>query len=173
MTKHTVALTQARLKELLRYDPLTGHFTRLKRAGRFPVGVQAGCISTDTGYVVICIDGRLYYGHRLAWLYMTGNWPEPQCDHKDGIRHRNVWTNLRKATIPEQRQNQAVRSNSKTGIKGVSRKKNGRYRARITVNGVVHVLGQGFSTAEEASAAYLAAKARLHTFHPTVRGLEG
>lgn len=166
------ALTQERLKQLLHYDPLTGIFTRRVRVGRFQVGEVAGFVTKSTGYVVIGVDGIQYYGHRLAWLYVKGEWPDPQCDHEDRIRHNNVWTNLREASIPEQRQNQKPRKDSKSGLPGVSwmRTRN-RYRARITINGVTHILGQAFITAEDAHAAYVEAKARLHIFNPTVRGL--
>lgn len=163
-------LTQERLRELLHYDPVTGDFTRRMRVkGSGPAGSVAGSINED-GYVVIVVDYRRYYGHRLAWFYVTGRWPDPQCDHDNRIRHDNRWENLREATIAEQRQNQAVKSHSKTGVRGVHfNEKAQRYRARITVDGVVHVLGQGFLTVEEASAAYLAAKARLHPFQPIPR----
>lgn len=158
------ALTQERLKQCLQYDSSTGIFTRHN-------GQIAGT-STGHGYIAICVDGVRYYAHRLAWLYVMGRWPQPQIDHKNGIRDDNRWENLREASIAQQRQNTAIRSDNRAGLKGVRWSKiTERYQARITVNGVIHILGQGFVTAEEAHAAYLEAKARLHTFNPTVRGL--
>lgn len=159
--------TQARLRELFTYDPDSGEFTRRIDAGKFRAGEIAGCIVKSTGYVLIGVDGAQYYAHRLAWLYVTGEWPDPQCDHENRVRHDNRWKNLRPATIAEQRQNQGLRKDSKSGFKGVSwMAKRERWRARITVGGVTHTVGQAFLTAEDAAAAYVEAKARLHTFQP-------
>lgn len=162
-------LTQERLREVLNYDPMTGIFTnRVSRSPKARAGEIAGGIGPD-GYVHVCIDRECHRGHRLAWFYVHGVWPDPECDHRNTIRSDNRIDNLRVATVAEQRQNQSLRSDNKTGFKGVAYMTHkGRYRARIVVAGVVHVLGQGFLTAEEAHAAYLAAKARLHTFQPTV-----
>lgn len=161
-------LTQERLKEVLHYDPVTGIFTNLMTRGGELAGTAAGTIDAY-GYVEISIDSQKFKAHRLAWFYATGKWPDPECDHHNRARHDNRLTNLREASPAQQRQNQAVRCDSRTGIKGVTyiAKKN-RYGARIMVGGRSVWLGQGFLTAEEAGAAYAKAKARLHPFQPTV-----
>lgn len=91
-------LTAARLRKLLSYDPETGAFTRLiDRAGK------GGCAKAGTlagskdhrGYMTTAIDGRRYYGHRLAFLWMTGEWPKAGVDHIDRDRSNNAWGNLR------------------------------------------------------------------------------
>jgi hypothetical protein len=165
------ALTQARLLELLHYDPTTGAFTRRRGAGGQAAGSECGGIDPSNGYRQIMVDYRNYDAQRLAFLYMLGRWPEPEADHENGDRDDNRWVNLRDATRGEQAQNMAVRSDSVSGVRGVGLTKGGKYSAAIRVGGVRHFLGN-FATAEEAHAAYLAAKARLHPFQPVPRDVE-
>ena len=78
-------ITQARLKELLTYDPETGYFTRNVNVKGANAGERAGTI-TAKGYIAIGIDRKHYLAHRLAFLYMTGEWPKELVDHKDTIK---------------------------------------------------------------------------------------
>jgi hypothetical protein len=146
-------VTQERLKELLHYNPDTGVFTRrvsVARGGK--AGDTVGTVQKK-GYVVIKIDGKVYYAHRLAWLYMTGEWPANEIDHKNLDKSFNAWGNLREATSS---QNAANRLGwSATGFKGVAKSGSG-YRAEIQVNGKRRNLGS-FRTPEEAHAAYVEA----------------
>lgn len=156
-------LTRERLAQLFSYDPETGDFTRLPGHVYRPKGGDiAGCVKS--GYLVIRVDGVLYRAHRLAWLYMTGKWPENEIDHINGIKSDNRWKNLRDVTISENRQNQVrARRNSKTGLLGVhfvpSRNK---FKAEICIDGSNRNLGY-FDTAADAHAAYLKAKRANHT----------
>lgn len=151
-------ITQERLKEVLHYDPLTGLWTWAQQRGRSPKGTLAGWLSDTTGYLFIRIDRRLVGAHRLAWLYMTGEWPH-EVDHKNGSRTDNKWSNLREVTRQQNQQNKCVQSNNKSGLKGASfHKQTGRWRAAIFVAGKQMHLGL-FSTPEEAHIAYnIAAK---------------
>jgi len=85
-------LNRERLGELLRYEPDTGQFYWLAAAGRVSTGHEAGCLD-DT--VLIRIDKRLYRGHYLAVLYMTGEWPSSRPVHINGDKSDNRWENLR------------------------------------------------------------------------------
>ena len=162
-------LTQARLKELLSYDPLTGEFTNIKSGkGRKPVGTVVGSAHKD-GYVTSMIDGKNYLHHRLAWLYVHGYLPPADIDHRHGDRANNKLINLREAARFENCQNDALKTNNQCGITGVHRVGQ-RWRANITVHGHRTNLGY-FSTANEAQSAYLAAKAELHNFQPIPREL--
>jgi hypothetical protein len=157
-------LTAARLRELLSYDPETGAFVRLKTlCGRAIAGQRAGRIGHMHGYAVIFIDGYLYAAHRLAWLYMTGRWPEGVIDHRDGKKANNAYANLRDVTFSVNLQNQRkARVDNALGLLGVTRhSKNNKFQARITLDKKTHSLGY-FKTAEEAHAAYVEAKRRLH-----------
>lgn len=162
-------LTQSRLKTLLNYDPDTGVFTWLGITGRRArTGDLAGTTHRE-GYRHVQVAGRRYQAHRLAWLYMTGAFPVAGIDHINGIRDDNRMINLREATQSENHQNRAKRSDNKSGFIGVSRD-SGRqkWRAYIKIQKRNKHLGY-FDSPEAAHAAYLAAKARLHTFNPTVR----
>lgn len=149
-------LTQARLKELFNYNPETGIFTRLISTSN---SVKPGDVITCTnkkGYVVFRVDGRLYRAHRLAWLYMTGNMPIDEIDHKNTIKTDNSFLNLREATRLENKRNINITSKNTSGFKGVSFCKNKTYfRAYATVNKKQINLGC-YKTAESAYEARLA-----------------
>ena len=89
-------LTQERLKELYTFDQDTGHFRYLSksRTRRRGVGAVAGSLSKQMGYVLVGVDGPQYLAHRLAWLYMTGAWPDAEVDHIDGDHTNNDSGNL-------------------------------------------------------------------------------
>jgi len=155
-------LTQDRLRELLHYDPDTGVFTwRVFRCGRAMPGAVAGRVSG--AYWCINIDGATFKASRLAWLYMTGSMPENIVDHRDTDKLNNRWKNLR--DIPQARnlQNQRkAQADNLLGVLGVTHHpKNNKFQARITLDKKTRSLGY-FKTAEEAHAAYIEAKRRLH-----------
>lgn len=155
-------LNAERLRELLRYDPETGVFTWLVRTSTcIKVGDVAG--TTDTlGYILIRVDGVRYKAHRLAFLWMTGEWPKDMIDHINGAKGDNRFANLRPATPAENRQNQRrAKSNSQTGLLGVCRHGK-RFRATIRIDGRYIHLGT-FDTPDQAHETYLAAKRRLHS----------
>ncbi len=153
-------LTQARLKEILSYDHETGIFTHLQNRGRAKSGGIAGSGPYD-GYLVTGIDGKVYRCHRLAWLYMTGSWPDGETDHIDGNRSNNAFANLRDVSKARNLWNKkAAHINNKTGFLGVSMKK-GRYIAQIQVNNAGLHIGC-YDTAEQAHEAYLRVKRELH-----------
>lgn len=117
-------LTQQQLKELLHYDPETGVFTWLVyRTQLSRVGYKAGWIQMNHAgkkYRSIEIKGRAYKAHRLAFFYMTGEWPVNQVDHEDGNGLHNWWGNLREATRVENAKNQKLHSRNTSGICGVN-----------------------------------------------------
>ncbi len=157
-------LTQARLKELLHYDPETGHFTWVVARKGCRLSRSAGYTRHD-GYVCIRVDRQLYLAHRLAWIYMTGEWPANDLDHIGGDPTDNRWCNLRAATRAQNNLNTKRRSDNASGYKGVfwSTQKQ-RWVARIHIDGKPKHLGS-FKVAEDAYAAYCeAAKASYGQF---------
>lgn len=160
----TPSLTQARLKELVLYDPTTGVFTR--RVSRGPA--KAGTVAThphNEGYLRFKIDGTNYLAHRLAWLYMHGVWPQATIDHKNGSRADNRWANLREATLSENAQNKTTPSGQNPYL-GVTWHAGGaKWKAAIKHKGRDVYLGV-YASAEEAAYAYRVAKAKLHPYAP-------
>lgn len=143
-------LTQRELIDIMRYDPNTGVFYWKQRGrGRRLNGI-VGSVTTE-GYLKTVIKGKFYQMHRLAWLYVTGEFPEYTIDHKNNDRSDNRFNNLRKATKAENKYNSLPQYN-KCGYKGVS-KRGKKYRANIGYEYKVLHLGT-FDTAEEAAEAY-------------------
>lgn len=153
-------------KKWLSYDCETGVFTWAvdtlmpnggirRRAGEVAGGVD------EKGYVRVRVAGGRYKAHRLAVLFMTGEWPTGEVDHINHMPSDNRWANLRDVSRSTNQQNQIrATSNSATGIIGAHKKPHG-FVSQITVNGRNKYLGY-FKAAKDANAAYVAAKRKLH-----------
>ena len=159
-------LTQARLKELLHYDPATGVFTNAcQRGQRGQRGAITGCVNSR-GYMQITLTGKCYQAHRLAWLYEYGVFPVADTDHIDQDKTNNRIANLRAATRSENKQNVGLQRNNTSGYRGVVWvKKSNKWRALIKINSRLLHLGL-FTDIAEAVAAYAAAAAKLHSHRP-------
>lgn len=154
-------LTQARLKELFSYSPETGVFIRTANVSNVKIGMVAGN-KDSKGHLNFCVDGTSYSAHRMAWLYVHGEWPRGQIDHINGVRTDNRIENLRDVNASVNAQNlKRARRDNKTGLLGVSVRPNGTFIAQIQVDGRVKHLGV-FSAPEAAHQAYLMAKRGLH-----------
>ena len=138
-------LTQARLKQLLSYNPETGDWIWISAPLRHThrIGTSAGCI-TPEGRLAIRIGGQSYLASRLAFLYMTGEWPKEVMDHINRDPGDDRWCNLREATSSENNFNRTIGN----GYRGI-RAKGKKWVARVA-NGIY--LGI-FDTVEEAVAA--------------------
>jgi len=107
-------------EKCLTYDPETGIFQRKFHAQKRAIKHdQAGSVDSK-GYRQIRVDGRLYLAHRLAWLMVHGVWPAFHLDHIDRNPGNNAISNLRPCTHAENHQNVGVRSDSTSGVTGVS-----------------------------------------------------
>lgn len=160
-------IDQKTLMSLVSYDPETGVFTRLKGTGKGAAAGYKTMVSLDAsnGYRRLCIGGKPYYAHRLAWLYMTGNWPAHQIDHVNMDRADNRFANLRQADNAQNNQRSKARADSKTGVLGVSwHKKSGKYVAQIRHRGRSIYLGLHDSI-DAAVITRQAAERQLHTHH--------
>lgn len=161
-------LTQARLKEVLHYEKTTGIFTYIVSRKTTIIGTVAGSIWD--GYRRIYVEGKPFSAHRLAWLYVYGEWPKYEIDHINGIRDDNRIENLRDVSTSVNQQNVRYgKSDNVSGYLGVSRYKNLKakpWRAQILVSGKMIHLGY-FETAEDAGVAYVKAK-RIHHIGCTI-----
>jgi hypothetical protein len=161
--KQQKLLNAERLRKQVSYDPETGEFRwRLSGRGRFKRSGEVAGRLNERGYIRLSVDGNECYGHRLAWLYMTGEWPENEIDHINRVRSDNRFANLRAATTSENRRNTkgipSRRIHSR--FKGVSRER-GRWVAKISTDGKTVRLGL-FDTEEDAAGAYRLAAERHH-----------
>lgn len=149
--------TQERLRELLDYDSNTGVFRWRINKPNSPIraGQIAGSLRKD-GYRAICLNGKKYFEHRLAFSWMTGSCPN-YIDHINRKPSDNRWTNLRPTTLLQNQGNRKQQRNNTSGARGVSwHKTNKKWNARIKINGETMSLGF-FDYKENACKAYAAA----------------
>lgn len=161
-------LSQKRLKELLDYDPSTGIFTnRVDRGNRAKAGATSGTLSkaraSGKPYLAVMLEGKKYYLHRLAYLYMVGKYPK-QVDHINGNGLDNSWGNLRDVCNQGNQRNRKKSKNNSSGVTGVywckQRKK---WEAQIMVDKKCVHLGR-YTDFDEAVKARKDAEAK-HNFH--------
>lgn len=155
-------LTQIELKRHLHYDPETGIFTRLiSNSNIVKVGSIAGS-KNHKGYLQIQINSKVYGAHRLAWLYVNGEFPVNQTDHINCIKDDNRIVNLRDANSSQNKLNVGANKNNTSGFKGVAfHKEANKWVAQAWLNGKKHYLGL-FTTPELASVSYQAFATKHH-----------
>lgn len=155
-------------------DDVAARFSDVKLRMLFPKR------SAPLGYVVF--KGRRPDGeptttvlHRRV-MQMDGLSPLLLVDHINGDTLDNRRVNLRVVTTTRSAWNTRGQRRNKSGYKGVSRDKNGRFRATISTAGKQRYLGC-FATAEEAARAYDAAafaergENTCLNFAPGIRGV--
>ena len=154
-------LTQTELKSHLHYCQDAGIFTRIKSGSGVKVGNVAGSKDLD-GYLRISVNNKTYKAHRLAWLYVHGEFPVNDIDHINCIRDDNRIANLRNATRQQNNLNVCKLKNNTSGYKGVSfSKANNKWRAQAQLNGETKHLGY-FKTPKLASETYQAFSIKNH-----------
>lgn len=148
-------INKEKLKKLVTYNPKTGIFTRNKN------NKLAGYKRSD-GYVCLTVTKTKYLAHRLAWLFMTGEWPKNEIDHDNKKRNDNRWKNLREATSLQQMGNTKLWKSNTSGYRGVSfHKHTKKWRATIKTKQIGL-----FNSKEEAKKAYdLVAKEYFGEFY--------
>ena len=140
-------LTQEIVRELLDYNPDTGALTWKSRDRKWFTSDHA-CQSWNTRYAgksaFKAIDGdgykhgaifnKKYTAHRIIWLWMTGEWPDPEVDHENHNRTDNCWKNLSEKDDNGQTRNHSLNCNNTSGQVGVCKIPDGRWKMQITDN---------------------------------------
>lgn len=133
----TPNITQEKLFELMSYNPDSGIFIWKHRENVGKewnsrcAGKASGTLSS-IGYVFLTINGKKYYAHRMAWLYVHGFFPIVDIDHINMNRSDNRICNLRLATKSENMWNTQKRVRNTSGYKGVGfNKLVGKWEAKI------------------------------------------
>ena len=117
-------------------------------------GKPALITKSNAGYFTGRVCGKQYYLHRVVWCLRFGEWPKGFVDHLTGDKTDNSTENLRVVLKKENNKNSSLRSDSKTGITGVTIKKGAKVRPYIVnikdFNGW-QVYGGAYATLEEAA----------------------
>tara|TARA_R110000787_G_scaffold4219_1_gene16335 strand:+ start:9 stop:581 length:573 start_codon:yes stop_codon:yes gene_type:complete len=125
-------LSAKELASLISYDPMTGKLHWLDR----PLGLfktkrafstwnarYAGCEAltalNGSGYLHGGILGQKHRAHRVIWALQTGDWPEEDIDHINGVRSDNSWSNLRAVSRSDNMRNAAMPCTNTSGHVGV------------------------------------------------------
>jgi len=147
-------ITQQDLKRLLHYDPETGVFTN--KVARSPNALKqsrAGSLNKKLGYRQLYLKKKLYYEHRLVWLYLYNRWPKEQLDPKNQDRADNRLANLHETSRANNMRNLPKACTNTSGITGVYwNPTNKCWIARIQVNKVTIYLGSFASKSKAALA---------------------
>jgi len=139
---------------ILDYNPITGQFLQLIRTShRVKVGDVAGVFNKSLGYRIVCILGKKYLEHRLAWFYVHGKWPSLEIDHINGDRSDNRLANLRDISHADNMRNiTKINSANTSGYTGVYwNKKSKNWQAKTVAHGKQVHLGF-FDDPKQASA---------------------
>lgn len=138
------------IKSRLNYDKGTGEFTWSSKGtlgSRVIIGSVAGTVKIDRcgiKYLRIYVGSKRYYAHRLAWMFVYGEFPESgmEIDHIDGNGLNNSIGNLRCVDKVNNQRNKRINGRNKSGKVGVgfcnTKKK---WVANIGINGSHKHLG--------------------------------
>lgn len=126
----------------LKYNELTGEFTRKVNKYRPDAPTTTKGYKGPGSYLYIKIKGKRYSSHSLALLLSGVEIPAgSEVDHIDGDRQNNTLKNLRIVSRQENMENKRLYSSNKSGFPGVTwSEKEGKWKARINIKGVrVHL----------------------------------
>lgn len=100
-----------KVRELFDYRPDGFLVWKVRGSCRSKPGTVVTCKNT-AGYIVVRIDDKLHYVHRLVWLWHNGEIID-QIDHIDHDRSNNCIENLRCASSAQNARNRTVQNNKK------------------------------------------------------------
>lgn len=148
-------ITKERLDELFIISK-EGSIIRKKNISNTKIGDIAGSLHKSTGYLRLNIDRKSYYVHRLIYFYFTGKYDcNFEIDHINKNKLDNRLDNLRMVTTSQNQCN--------TNFKGYYKQKDGKFRARLSVEGNRITLGY-YDTELEAKKAITKGKEKYYNF---------
>jgi len=151
----------SKLRHIVSYDPNTGILTRLQKQANNAHPGPITCTNAD-GYIQVTINGKFFYGHRLAWVLHYGIAPAGTIDHINGIKTDNRIENLRCVSASQNCQNARRRSDNKSGHKNVSwSKQKHKWVVKVCVAGHVRHGGY-FDTVSDAANSAALLRSALH-----------
>lgn len=162
-------LTHDALTHALDFDPAVGVFVwKNPQSNAVKAGEAAGVIAAN-GRRYINIGGEKHMGHRLAWFYIHGVWPDGDVKQPNGnyddLREENLVLQTRQQTASNRRVNAA----SKSGHAGITwDTKRGKWQVHITQDYKQVALGY-FTELDAAVAVRREALATAATVDPAER----
>ena len=149
---------QNEIKELFHYQD--GKLFSKINSHKRKVGQELGTVNKN-GHLQLRINGRIFYLHRIIFLYHYGYLPK-FIDHIDGDKCNNKIENLRSANRSQNEYNKKISKRNSSGIKGVywCKTKN-KWVAQITHNKNKKQIGC-FDNMEEASTVISQYRALYH-----------
>lgn len=154
-------LTQELVQRLFRYEDGKLYWKeKYSNRSGVVIGKEAGC-KQKIGYKVVVINNKLFYAHRIIFLMCYGFMPKG-IDHIDGDNTNNCILNLREANQSQNMSNTGLRSNNKSGVKGVCWDKDRNlWTARVAYNKKVFNVGR-FENIKDAELAVKAKRKEIH-----------
>lgn len=134
------------IRNNLKYDPISGNIYWKRSYPNIRKNNVAGCINKHRNAIVIRLNDKLYFAHRIAWFLYYGKFPKDQLDHINHDGTDNRISNLREATTKQNHQN---RKNAKGYYFDKGHQK---WRAEIKINYKRIYIGL-YNTEEEAKQA--------------------
>jgi hypothetical protein len=131
MVQEAIMITQDQVKHLFQYNDGSLYWKNPTSLKIKPGDLAGG--KHNSGYLMIKINCKRYFVHRLVFLYHRGFLPS-QIDHIDGDVHNNRIENLRECNNQQNSQNRKLSNISMSGVKGVSwDKRKRKWTVSITV----------------------------------------
>jgi hypothetical protein len=161
--KRKPRLSLEKARSLFLYEPETGLVRRrVNVIGGGPAGSVAGGVFDGQGHLGCTVDRERIYLHCLIWFLVTGEWPTADIDHVNDDPADNRWANLREASRSQNLMNKRRDGRNTSGVKGVYFDKSRlKWCAEIKAGAIRERLGR-FDRIEDAAAAVLRARQRLH-----------
>lgn len=128
--KHKISITQSECESLFEYRGGRLYW-KSDVAKNVKAGDEAGSGDCHLGkYKTVTINKKPHQLHRVIYLMHHGNLPTV-VDHINGNTFDNRIENLREATYTQNAMNRKTPTSNTSGVKGVSRRKNGLWRVFI------------------------------------------